>query len=160
MDTPFQVAQAAVQPATGTPNVGAATEPPAVDPTRVERFQSLFQDAARSAQPADAQGVQAARPADGADRSARDDALRSLELDGVAAPGVPTGDTILGGLSRLREAFDVQQARLQDMASMPPDPSNLVAVQLEVVQYGMLVDVTSKLTGKATQSFDTLMKGQ
>jgi hypothetical protein len=31
---------------------------------------------------------------------------------------------------------------------------------MEMVNYSLLVDTTSKLTGKSTQSFDSLMKGQ
>jgi type III secretion system YscI/HrpB-like protein len=38
--------------------------------------------------------------------------------------------------------------------------NTLLAVQMEVVNFSMLVDVTSKLTGKSTQAFDTLLKGQ
>ncbi|MBU2534441.1 MAG: type III secretion system inner rod subunit SctI [Alphaproteobacteria bacterium] len=131
-------------------DAGAATASP--DAARIERFQQIFQES-RDARP---EGVQAAQSAD---QASRGDALRTLELDRVAAPLSSTGDAILGGLSRLREAFDIQQSRLGQMADASTG-SELIAVQLEVVQYSMLVDVTSKLTGKATQSFDTLMKGQ
>ena len=125
---------------------------PAPDASRIERFQQIFQES-RDARP---DGVQAAQPLD---QGARGDALRTLELNQLASPLSSTGDAILGGLSRLRETFDVQQARLGQMVN-GSTAAELVAVQLEVVQYSMLVDVTSKLTGKATQSFDTLMKGQ
>ena len=163
IDTPFQVAQltttgtAGVSP-TGPNAPGTAPPGSSVDPARIERFQSVFQDAARPATAA--QPTQAAQAPAEAGRAEREDALRSLELDGSAAPTATTGDTILGGLSRLREVFDTQHARLTDMTGLKPDAGGLIAAQMEVVQYSLLIDVTSKMTGKATQSFDTLMKGQ
>ena len=46
------------------------------------------------------------------------------------------------------------------MKSNVVDTNALLAMQMEVAQYTILVDVSSKLTGKAAQSLDTLMKGQ
>jgi type III secretion system YscI/HrpB-like protein len=46
------------------------------------------------------------------------------------------------------------------MGRSSQDASMLMSMQMEVVNYTLMVDVTSKLTGKSTQSFDTLMKGQ
>lgn len=90
---------------------------------------------------------------------ARDRVRRSLELDGAARP--TDGDTILGGLQKLRGAFDARHARVGEiMASKTVDTNALLAMQMEVAQYTLLVDVSSKLTGKSTQSLDTLMKGQ
>ena len=40
------------------------------------------------------------------------------------------------------------------------DMKTLLAVQMETVNYSVLVDVTSKLTGKSTQAFESLLKGQ
>lgn len=129
---------------------GATT--PSPDAARIDRFQQIFQES----RDARTDAAQAAQPAD---QGARGDTLRTLELNQLASPLSSTGDAILGGLSRLRETFDIQQTRLGQMVN-GSTAAELVAVQLEVVQYSMLVDVTSKLTGKATQSFDTLMKGQ
>ncbi|MEM8796788.1 MAG: hypothetical protein AAGE61_14570 [Pseudomonadota bacterium] len=90
-------------------------------------------------------------------------ALRGLDLDQKASevPAVETGDTILDGLSRLRGVFDNQETAITSIADQPITSGNqLIGLQLEVVKYSMLMDVTSKLTGKSTQAFDTLMKGQ
>lgn len=93
------------------------------------------------------------------DPAARDRVRRSLELDGATRPA--EGDTILGGLQKLRGAFDARHARVGEiMGSKTVDTNALLAMQMEVAQYTLLVDVSSKLTGKSTQSLDTLMKGQ
>lgn len=93
------------------------------------------------------------------DSAARDRVRRTLELDGAVRPS--DGDTILGGLQKLRGAFDARHARVGEiMASKSVDTNALLAMQMEVAQYTLLVDVSSKLTGKTTQSLDTLMKGQ
>jgi type III secretion system YscI/HrpB-like protein len=147
MEPLAQLAQLGGSDLSGVGADAGATAAP--DASRIERFQQIFQES-RDARP------DAVQPAD---QASRGDALRTLELDRVPAPLSATGDAILGGLSRLREAFDAQQNRLGQLADASTG-SELIAVQLEVVQYSMLVDVTSKLTGKATQSFDTLMKGQ
>ncbi|MEO9530044.1 hypothetical protein [Roseibium sp.] len=95
-------------------------------------------------------------------------ALRGLDLEKSvqgteAASSVhdSRGDTILDGLSRLRSTFDDQTARLGNISSQSMSGTEmLIATQVEVVKYSLLMDVTSKLTGKSTQTFDTLMKGQ
>lgn len=77
-----------------------------------------------------------------------------------------TGQGIIDGLSRLRGVFDAQEQAITGIS--PTDPagtrllssSELINLQLEVVKYSMLMDVTSKLAGKSTMTFDTLMKGQ
>lgn len=86
------------------------------------------------------------------------------EAAAVEAP--TTGQGIIDGLSRLRGVFDAQENAITGIA--PADTagtrltntSELINLQLEVVKYSMLMDVTSKLAGKSTQTFDTLMKGQ
>ena len=91
--------------------------------------------------------------------TARDRVRRSLELDGTRS--VSEGDTILKGLQKLRGTFDDRHARIGEiMNSKTVDTNALLAMQMEVAQYTLLVDVSSKLTGKTTQSLDTLMKGQ
>ena len=108
----------------------------------------------------DARAVAAPAPAEAAD--GRDRVRRALELDGAEAkPKASGGDTILDGLQRLRGTFDARQARVAEVMNGPGvDAHSLLAMQVEVVNFTMLVDVTSKLTGKSTQAFDTLMKGQ
>jgi type III secretion system YscI/HrpB-like protein len=99
-----------------------------------------------------------------AETDAKDRAKRALQLDTPTKPvDAPNGtaDTILDGMQKLRGVFDAQQHRvLQAMAAPATNPQTLLAVQLEVVNYSVLVDVTSKLTGKSTQAFETLLKGQ
>ncbi len=71
------------------------------------------------------------------------------------------GDMILDGLSYLRDTFDRQTERVGGITSMPiSGTEKLIATQVEIVKFTLLMDVTSKLTGKSTQTFDTLMKGQ
>lgn len=142
----FQVAQANV---TGVEAPAATPQ----DATRADRFQAVFDRAA-----AERAEVTAAQPGAEANAADRQRALDTLQLGGEARPA--TGDSILGGLERLRGVFDAQAARVESVAGVQGSTGALIAAQFEVVQYTLLVDVTSKLTGKATQSFDTLMKGQ
>ncbi|MEM7693050.1 MAG: type III secretion system inner rod subunit SctI [Pseudomonadota bacterium] len=121
---------------------------------RVERFRQIFD-----------QAVEAERAAEGPTAPERQRTIDTLGLDAVAAD-VRTGDSILSGLSALRGVFDAQQARITEVVAADTiggtaaASATLMAAQFELVQYTMLVDVTSKLTGKATQSLDTLIKGQ
>ncbi len=95
-------------------------------------------------------------------------AIREVDLPPtVAAVEAPsTGQGIIDGLSRLRGVFDSQEQAITGISSTDPggtrltNSSELINLQLEVVKYSMLMDVTSKLAGKSTQTFDTLMKGQ
>jgi hypothetical protein len=85
-------------------------------------------------------------------------ARQGLGLEG--APPATGGDMILDGIQRLRGVFDVREAQIGNlMKGSLTDANALMAMQLEVTKFSLLVDVSSKLTGKATQTFDTLMKG-
>ncbi|MEJ1160532.1 type III secretion system inner rod subunit SctI [Prosthecomicrobium sp. N25] len=98
-----------------------------------------------------------------ADPGAAERARRGLGLEGPSpvAPEPNTGDAIIEGLQKLRGVFDDQNARLNAVANAAnTDFSSLMAMQMEMVRFSLLVEVTSKLTGKSTQAFDTLMKGQ
>lgn len=110
--------------------------------------------------PRGAAPAQAAAPAGlENDAAARDRVRRSLEL--APGGGATEGDAILNGLKTLRGAFDARSARVGEiMAAQSVDSRALLAMQMEVAQYSLLVDVSSKLTGKTTQSLDALMKGQ
>ena len=112
--------------------------------------------AAAQARPA-VQQVQQAQAADANER-----ARRALQLDGQkTVTPVGGGDTILDGLQKLRTIFDKQQAKVNEAVAAPiTDMKTLLAVQMETVNYSVLVDVTSKLTGKSTQAFESLLKGQ
>jgi type III secretion system YscI/HrpB-like protein len=104
-----------------------------------------------------AKGVGAAN-----DTSAEERARRTLQLESSKSTDQSSnGDVILEGLQKLRGVFDAQQGRINNMISQPIlDANSLMAMQLELVNFSLLVDVTSKLTGKSTQAFDTLLKGQ
>ncbi len=97
------------------------------------------------------------------DLDANERARRALQL-GEPQPsnsgGAGSGDAILNGLQKLRGVFDAQHARLNDVMAGPVDTGSLMKMQMEVVNFSVLVDVASKLTGKSTQAFETLLKGQ
>jgi type III secretion system YscI/HrpB-like protein len=98
-----------------------------------------------------------------ADLDAQSRARRGLELDGSSAVQGPEtgGDMILNGLQKLRGVFDTREARFSELMSHTSmDAGTMMAMQMEVTNFSLLVDMTSKLTGKSTQAFDTLMKGQ
>ncbi len=108
-------------------------------------------------------GADAAKPVPGVppavDAQAQSRARDALELNGTGAHG--GGDAILQGLQKLRGVFDRRESIVTRlMGSSVVDTRTLMAMQMEVAQFSLLVDVTSKLTGKSTQAFDTLMKGQ
>lgn len=115
-----------------------------------------------------AQAQQAVAPASPAQASATDldaqsRARRGLELDGPGAVKGPEtgGDMILDGLQKLRGVFDTREAHFSELMSHASmDARTMMAMQMEVTNFSLLVDMTSKLTGKSTQAFDTLMKGQ
>ena len=143
----------------------ALQPPPAADPTAVQSPSAVtsVQSAAHvspagAAQSADSTKV-STTPVDGT--AERERVRRSLELDGPPVSTNTTGDTILGGMQKLRGVFDAHHAHINDI--MKSDMSNtqgLMAMQMEMAQYTVMVDVSSKLTGKASSSLDTLMKGQ
>ena len=96
------------------------------------------------------------------DAGAEERARQGLGLDGVAAETPPSaGDMILDGMQQLRGVFDVREARIAElMSSQTVNANTLMAMQMEVANFTLLVDISSKLTGKTTQALDTLMKGQ
>jgi hypothetical protein len=103
----------------------------------------------------------AASPVDAA-AEAQGRARQALKLNPSPSvkPVVNGGDKILEGLSRIRSEFDAHTHRLQAlMAQRTSDVKTVFAVQEEVAHFGLLVDVTSKLTGKSTQALEALLKG-
>ncbi|MCP8939538.1 type III secretion system inner rod subunit SctI [Alsobacter sp. SYSU M60028] len=71
------------------------------------------------------------------------------------------GDMILSGLELMRTSFNRQMSRVgATLSSGPMDTGTMLAAQVEMMNFSMMVDITSKLIGKSTQSFDQLMKGQ
>ena len=92
------------------------------------------------------------------DANAQERARRALQLE---APKSPAGDTILDGLQKLRGVFDAQQGRINSVMSQPvTDVNTMLAMQMEIANFSLMVDVTSKLTGKSTQTLEVLLKGQ
>lgn len=80
----------------------------------------------------------------------------------VSAPELAAGesDSLLQGLERLRNTFDAQEARISELMSGEiSDVDRMLAMQMELTNYSILIDVTSKLASKAAQGLDTLMKG-
>ena len=100
-------------------------------------------------------------PAD-ADLDAQARARQGLGLDRSPAAGDGTGgDMILKGLENMRGVFDASQGRVSELMSRANlDSGTMMRMQMEMTQFTMLVDISSKLTGKVTSTFDTLMKGQ
>ena len=97
------------------------------------------------------------------DGSAKVRAREGLDLDGPAPVGADpsAGDMILRGVERMRGVFHTREANIAElMKGKTTDAGTLMAMQMEVTNFTLLVDISSKLTGKATQSMDTLMKGQ
>ncbi|QOZ76322.1 EscI/YscI/HrpB family type III secretion system inner rod protein [Bradyrhizobium sp. CCBAU 53351] len=90
---------------------------------------------------------------------AQERARRALNLNPPKT--APQGDTILHGLQNLRGVFDKQEARINNLSSVrAADTNTLLSMQMEVAKFSVLVDVTSKLTGKSTQALESLLKGQ
>ncbi|WAJ30515.1 type III secretion system inner rod subunit SctI [Antarcticirhabdus aurantiaca] len=145
-----------------------------VSADRIDAFESAMQRrvdeaAAGGAPEATAvSGADAPAPtpqAGGIDADAEARARQGLGIDGgsasVGAAQPPSaGDMILNGIEKMRGVFDAREARIGElMSGKTLDANALMAMQMEVVNFTMLVDISSKLTGKSTQAFDTLMKG-
>ncbi len=92
------------------------------------------------------------------------DAESSIKTAVVETPA--PGDGIIDGLSKLRGVFDAQEQAITGVSRLDVDgtrltnSTELITLQFEMVKYSMLMDVTSKFAGKATQTMDALMKGQ
>ncbi|WP_378940838.1 EscI/YscI/HrpB family type III secretion system inner rod protein [Mesorhizobium sp. ANAO-SY3R2] len=155
---------------TGIPLAAAGTIPASdaartIPAQQVDAFKDALQRQAVD-QPAATQqsgpvAVSASPPAQ-AELDAQARARRGLGLEGVeGASRSEPGDMILDGLQKLRGVFDAREARVSElMKSSSVDASMLMAVQMEITNFTLLVDISSKLTGKSTQALDTLMKGQ
>ncbi|KAB0676852.1 EscI/YscI/HrpB family type III secretion system inner rod protein [Aureimonas leprariae] len=146
-----------------TPSAPAA---PVAQPERVAGFESALARHAEAAQTGGAERV--AEAGRTAELSPVDRARIGLDLGPAApvAPAVPPvagegGDMILNGLSKLRTMFDAREAHVGDLMKRGSvDATSMMEMQVEMVNFTLLVDVSSKLTGKTTAVFDTLMKGQ
>lgn len=147
--------------------------PMQVPPAEFDRFQSALEKAGfptrtsqieapvRIAQ-LDPMGTatDAITPADSANAANR--AVQGLELDGQADDTGGTGTAILEGLGKLRGLFDSQLDGVAQgsIVTNPYDSVGMMQLQAQLVEFSLVVDVTSKLAGKSTQALDSLMKGQ
>lgn len=104
--------------------------------------------------------VNSAQPNGSVDSTtAAERAVQGLDLGATVDTG--PGQSILSGLERLRGVFDSQIGSVNERSTgTAMDVVTMMNIQAEVVQYSVLVDVTSKLAGKSTQALDSLMKGQ
>jgi hypothetical protein len=67
---------------------------------------------------------------------------------------------VLNGLQKLRGVFDQQLFLLANSTTNAGSTEGLYRAQAAAANFSMFVDVGSKLAGKATQAFETLLKGQ
>jgi type III secretion system YscI/HrpB-like protein len=153
---------------TGTPKIGRTDASDATGQRFAAAMEKADADPASGRQPVDATSkVLPAKPATDAAGSTTADAAerarRGLNLDPAnAAQQRPAhGEAILNGLQNIRGVFGAQEARINDIISRPAaDTNTLLTMQMEVTKFSVLVDVTSKLVGKSTQAFESLLKGQ
>jgi type III secretion system YscI/HrpB-like protein len=134
----------------------------AVATEQVDAFQSALQRQ-NASQSAEVQPVGSVVETAQADLDAQERARRGLGLEEVQGEAVKSqpGDMILDGLQKLRGVFDARESRVAELMNRSTlDAGTLMAVQMEVANFTLLVDISSKLTGKSTQALDTLMKGQ
>ena len=102
-------------------------------------------------------------PVAGVDATDATDArLRAAEGLGLAgSEPVGPGNSILNGLEQLRSTFDGQYGSIgSKLQGTTLDTAAMMALQADIVEYSVLVDVSSKLAGKVTTAIDSLMKGQ
>lgn len=99
---------------------------------------------------------------DAAATAEMDARLRAAEGLGLATgEDVGPGNSILNGLEQLRTVFDSQIGSVNGkLQGTTLDANAMMALQADLVEYSVLVDVSSKLAGKVTTAIDSLMKGQ
>jgi hypothetical protein len=90
--------------------------------------------------------------------------VAGAESSGQPARSIRTdaaGDVILQGLVKIRGMFDEQVGKVNKMQHSPnvSDINELLKSQAELSHYALLVDISSKLTNKANQTIDMLLKG-
>ncbi len=92
----------------------------------------------------------------------RQQTIRALELSKSATVRpVTEGDAILSGLKKLQGVFSERQRQLNETIEAPSlSAKSMMRIQMDMVQYTLMIDVASKVSGKLTQSVDALVKGQ
>ena len=105
--------------------------------------------------------AQLANPAIATDATAPVAQIRDVIAPNAATEQSRPGDAILSGLGRIQSVFAQQEAGLAaTMESTNVSVGSMLQLQMNMVQYSVLIDVASKITGKLTQSVDSLVKGQ
>lgn len=91
-----------------------------------------------------------------------DAGIRAAEGLGLASgEDVGPGNSILNGLEQLRSVFDSQYDSVgSKLQGTTLDATAMMQLQADLVEYSVLIDVSSKLAGKVTTAIDSLMKGQ
>ena len=138
---------------------------PVSAPSPVEKIRA-FEEAIDSAYTRDVAPVKFAQSVNPAIASDAVAPLPGSSVSGLSGPKnevdeARPGDAILSGLGRMRSVFSKQEAGLANtMASTSASVESMLHLQMNMVQYSLLIDVASKITGKLTQSVDSLVKGQ
>jgi hypothetical protein len=132
--------------------------PQQVAPQQVEQAASQQVNATSEALPS--KPVLSTDASDAADAQER--ARRALNLGPIhAKPNTSGGgEAILHGLEKMRGLFNAQEARLINFASSPMDTQRLMALQMDAMNFSLVVTVASKLTGNSAQALESLLKGQ
>lgn len=79
----------------------------------------------------------------------------------AARTGMSEGDVILKGMTHVRAMFDAQISKVNGWVNRGSitNAGDLLNAQAEVAKFSLMMDITSKLAGKVTQTTDTLLKG-
>ena len=93
---------------------------------------------------------------------AQERARRALALPDGAAPvqGARPGDAVLNGLEKIRGVFDQQISQFATSSAQGASSEGLFRAQVAAANFSLFMEVGSKLAGKTTQAFETLLKGQ
>lgn len=89
-------------------------------------------------------------------------ARRALQLDAPDQSTAPAGggDAILDGIQKLRNVFGKEVSSLAATNTNISSSEGLFRVQAVAAEFSLFMDVSSKLAGKASQVFESLLKGQ
>jgi type III secretion system YscI/HrpB-like protein len=143
------------------------------NPVEVDRFRLAMERAGMIQRPVEVEApvrvaqllqpgtaTDATTPSDAA--SAANRAVQGLELDPDSDSAAGTGTAILEGLGRMRSIFDSQLDGVARSTTLnnPFDYNRMMELQAQLVEFSLVVDVSSKLAGKSTQALDSLLKGQ
>lgn len=144
----------------GSGGRGAAT-----DPAAVQGLEDEFQAALGAVQPA--QSGQIVNGAVVVDSTASTTAAQAVtpsapvaasrEISSVDSTG---SNFLIEGLAEVRDMFTKSSTSIMNLSESKGVTSidRLVNMQIEVANYSLLVDVSSKVAGKTVQGMDTLMR--